>query len=73
MQLPETSFFFSISENEIRCILRVTVQGWQWEELGLDGQEGMSLYDQRSSFWTTACIMDRKSKDRGKILFKDLD
>ena len=33
----------------------------------------MSLYLQRSSFWTTACIFDRGLEDRGKMLGKDLD
>jgi len=48
---------------------RVTVHGCQQELLGLDDQDGMSLYEQ-SSFWTTACIFDRESKRKGKYWVK---
>ena len=33
----------------------------------------MSLYYQRSSIWTTACVFDSESEDRGKIWGKDLE
>ena len=46
---------------------------WEARGGGPDPFQNICQFLQRSSFWTTACILDGGSEDVGKILGKDLD